>query len=156
MGAGRRALVPMNIYPSLLCERHDPRPGLGHQKGQAFLRRSSRPPLPTSLTALLRAEGHGDRAALSTVLEQFQEETHSEPAVVFNFIPTLTSRLSPCTALELCPHWPVPPWRLGNAHTCSGEAHEPVVGWSALCIGSQEWVTRCQLLIQAVYRNRLT
>lgn len=40
---------------------------------------------------------------LSTVLEQFQEETHSEPAVVFNFIPTLTSRLSPCTALELRP-----------------------------------------------------
>lgn len=38
------------------------------------------------------------RAQLSTVLDEFQEENHSEPTAVFDFLLALLPRLTPCTA----------------------------------------------------------
>lgn len=44
VGAGRGALIPMNIYPSLLCEGHDPEAWAGTPEGSGGCSKALPPP----------------------------------------------------------------------------------------------------------------
>lgn len=71
-------LIPMNMYPSLACDRHDPWPGT--PGGSGMSPHSSRC-FPS------QGEGPADTAERSAELDECQEESHSEPRAVLTCPP---------------------------------------------------------------------
>lgn len=84
-------------------DRNDPRPGLGPQRGQAILQQSS-VPLPISFFCFPSWGSEAWRLprTLWAVLDEPQDESPSEPTVVFNFLSTLMPLL--CHYIALQPH----------------------------------------------------
>lgn len=129
-GGEGEELIPMNFYGTGLTPSLDWGPG---RERHAFGRAPRPLPAPPCSMLCLRAERPGDGASpvlvcssqLSTALDEFQEENHSEPTALFDFTPALLPRLPPCTA------WNVPP---ALARPSSASRRGPHVVWRSPCM----------------------